>query len=146
MKISFSKLWKKMWKDIRVFKQFCWNVAHSGNFSSFNPVIVSFSLSSMSLALSTLCNCSLNFQLWRLKCEPYSQCMINLSMMKMQLERGRCCILLSRGTCTISANIIVHCQTLQGYVKSIFKDEKNVLKPETILWKNHQDCKWCIQN
>ena len=53
----------------------------------------------------------------------------------MQLERGRCCILLSIGTCTISANIIVHCQRLQGYVKSIFKDEKNVLKPETILQK-----------
>ena len=67
----------------------------------------------------------------------------------MQLERGRCCILLSIGTCAISANIIVHCQRLQGYVKSIFKDEKNVLKnvkPETILRKNHKDCKWCIQN
>ena len=51
----------------------------------------------------------------------------------MELERGRCCILLSRGTSTISANSIVHFQALQGYVKSIFKDEKNVLKPETIL-------------
>ena len=147
MKVSFSKLWKKkVWKDIRVFTQFCCNVAHSGNFSSFNPVIVSFSLSSIFLGLSTLSNCSLNFQLWRLKCEPYSQCMINLSMMKMQLERGRCCILISRCTCTISANIIVHCKRLQEYVKSFFKDEKNVLKPATILWKNHQDSKWCIQN
>ena len=53
----------------------------------------------------------------------------------MQLESGRCCILLSRGTCTISANIIVHCKRLQEYVKSIFRDEKNVLKPETILQK-----------
>ena len=153
MKISFSKLCpyfynekKNMWKDIRVFTHFCCNVAHSGNFSLFNPAIVSFSLISASLGLSTLCNCSLNFQLWRLKCEPYSQCMINLSMMKMQLERGRCCILISRGTCTISANIIVHCKRLQEYVKSIFKDEKNVLKPATILRKNHQDSKWCIQN
>ena len=58
---------------------------------------------------------------------------INVSMMKMQLERGRCCILLSRGTCTISVNIIVHCKRLQEYVKNIFKDETNVLKPETIL-------------
>ena len=75
-----------------------------------------------------------------------SQCMINVSMMKMQLETGRCCSLLSRGTCTISANIIVHCKRLQEYVKSIVKDDKNVLKPETILQKNHQDSKWCIQN
>ena len=73
MKISFSKLCqyfyngKKVWKDIRVFTQFCCNVAHSGNFSSFNPAIVSFSLSSISVGLSTLCNCSVIFQLWRLK-------------------------------------------------------------------------------
>ena len=66
--------------------------------------------------------------------------------MKMQLERDRCCMLLSRGTCTISVNIIVHCKRLQEYVKSIVKDDKNVLKPETILQKNHQDSKWCIQN
>ena len=125
-----------MWKDIRVFTQFCCNVAHSGNFSSFNPVIVSFSLSSIFLGLSTLWNCSLNFQLWRLNCEPYSQCMINVSRMKMQLERARSCILLSRGTCIISANIIVHCKRLQEYVKSIFRDKKNVLKLETILQKN----------
>ena len=44
-------------------------------------------------------------------------------------------MLLSRGTCTISANIIVHCKRLQEYVKSIVKDNKNVLKPETILQK-----------
>ena len=127
-----------MWKDIRVFTKFCCSVAHSGNFSSFNPAIVSFSF--------TLCNCSVNFQLLRLKCEPQSQCMINMSMMKMQLERGRCCLLLSRGTCTISVNIIVHCKRLQEYVKSIVKDDKNMLKPKTILQKNHQDSKWCIQN
>ena len=64
----------------------------------------------------------------------------------MQLERERCCMLLSRGTCTISANIIVHCKRLQEYVKSTIKDDKNVLKPETILQKSHQDSKWCIQN
>ena len=63
----------------------------------------------------------------------------------MQLERERCCMLLSRGTCTISANIIVHCKRLQ-YVKSIVKDDKNVLKPETNLQKSHQDSKCCIQN
>ena len=34
----------------------------------------------------------------------------------------------------------------QGYVKSIVKDDKNVLKPKTIFQKNHQDSKWCIQN
>ena len=55
-------------------------------------------------------------------------------------------MLLSRGTCTISANIIVHCKRLQEYVKSIVKDDKNVLKPKTILQKNNQDSKWCIQN
>ena len=55
-------------------------------------------------------------------------------------------MLLSRGTCEISANIIVHCKRLQEYLKSIFKDDKNGLKPETILQKNHQDSKWCIQN
>ena len=70
----------------------------------------------------------------------------NLSMMKMQLERDRCCMLLSRCPCTISANIIVHCNKLQEYVKSIIKDEKSVLKPETILQKNNQDSKCCIQN
>ena len=70
----------------------------------------------------------------------------NLSMMKMQLEIDRCCMLLSRCTCTISANIIVHFKRLQEYVKSIIKGEKNVLKPEIILQKNHQDSKWCIQN
>ena len=61
--------------------------------------------------------------------------MINVSMMKMQLERGRCCMLLSRSTCTISANIIVHCKRLQECVKSIFKDDKNVLKPGfSVIW------------
>ena len=55
-------------------------------------------------------------------------------------------MLLSIGTCTISVNIIVYCKRLQEYVKSIVKDDKNVLKPETILQKNHQDSKWCIQN
>ena len=70
----------------------------------------------------------------------------NLSMMKMQLERDRCCMQLSRCTCTISANIIVHCKRLQEYVKSIIKDDKNVLKPEAILQKNHVDSEWCIQN
>ena len=53
-------------------------------------------------------------------------------MMKMQLERDRCCILLSRGTCTISVNIIVHCKRVQEYAKNIFKNEKYLLKPETI--------------
>ena len=53
----------------------------------------------------------------------------------MQLERGRCCKLLSRGTCIISANIIVHRKKLQEYVKNIFKDDRNVLKPETIFQK-----------
>ena len=52
--------------------------------------------------------------------------------MKMQLERDRCCMLLSRGTQKISAIITVHCKRLQEYVKSIIKDDKNVLKPETI--------------
>ena len=76
MKVSFSKLCpyfyneKKVWKDIRVFTQFCCNVAHSGNFYSFNPAIVSFSLSSISVGLSTLCNCNVNFELWKLKYEP----------------------------------------------------------------------------
>ena len=55
-------------------------------------------------------------------------------------------MLLSGGTCTISANIIVHCKRLQEYVKSIVKDDKNVLKPKKFLHKNHQDSKWCIQN
>ena len=36
-----------------------------------------------------------------------------------------------------------HCKRLQEYAKNIFKDEKDVLKPETILWKNHQDSK-CV--
>ena len=44
----------------------------------------------------------------------------------MQLERGRCCMLLSRCPSTISANITVHCKKLQEYVKSIIKDEKSV--------------------
>ena len=35
---------------------------------------------------------------------------------------------------------------LQEYVKSIIKDGKNVLKPETTLQINHQDSKWYIQN
>ena len=52
----------------------------------------------------------------------------------------------SRGTRTISVNIIVHCRKLQESVNSIFKDDKNVFKPETILKTNHQDSKWCIQN
>ena len=38
-----------------------------------------------------------------------------------------------RGTCTISAN--VRCKRLQEFVKSIIKDEKNVLKPKTIFSK-----------
>ena len=54
----------------------------------------------------------------------------------MQLEGDRCCMLLSSGICAVSANIIVHCKRLQEYVKSVVKDEKNVLKPETILHKN----------
>ena len=53
-------------------------------------------------------------------------------------------MLRSRGTCKISANITVHCKRLQEYVKSIAKDDKNVLKPETSLQKNYQDSKWCI--
>ena len=56
-------------------------------------------------------------------------------MMEMQLERDRCCMLLSRGRSTISANTIVDCKELQEYVKSIVKDYKNVLKPETVLQK-----------
>ena len=44
-------------------------------------------------------------------------------------------MLRSRGTCKISANITVHCKRLQEYVKSIAKDDKNVLKPETSLKK-----------
>ena len=71
--------------------------------------------------------------------------MINVSTMKMQLEGDRCCMLLSRGTCAISANIIVNCKRLH-YVKSIVKDDKNVLKPKTILQKSDQDSKWRIQN
>ena len=55
--------------------------------------------------------------------------------MKMQLERGRCCMPLSRCPHTISANITVHCKKLQEYVKSIIKDEKSVLKLKTILKK-----------
>ena len=55
-------------------------------------------------------------------------------------------MLLSRGTCTISANIIVHCKRLQECVESIVKDGKNKVKPETILQKTRQDSKWCIQN
>ena len=34
-------------------------------------------------------------------------------------ERERCCMLLSRYTYTISANIIVHFRRLQDYVKSV---------------------------
>ena len=64
--------------------------------------------------------------------------------MKTQLERDRYCILLWGGTCSISANIFVHCKRLHEYAKSIVKDDKNVLKPETILKKKHQDSKWCI--
>ena len=67
-------------------------------------------------------------------------------MMEMQLERDRYCMLLSRCPSTISANINVHYKRLQKYVKSIIKDKKSVLKPETILQKNHQDSKCCIQN
>ena len=55
-------------------------------------------------------------------------------------------MLLSRGTCTVSAKTIVHCKRLQEYAKSIVKDDKNVLKPESISQKNYQDSKWCIQN
>ena len=44
-------------------------------------------------------------------------------------------MLLSRETCTISANIIVRFKRLQEYVKSFIKDDKNVLKPETSLQK-----------
>ena len=55
-------------------------------------------------------------------------------------------MLLSRHPRTVSANIIVHCKRLQEYVKSIIKDEKSVLKPETILQKNHQGSKYYIQN
>ena len=53
----------------------------------------------------------------------------------MQLERDRCCMLLWRGTCTISANIIVHYKRLQEYVISIVEDDKNVLKPGKIMQK-----------
>ena len=52
----------------------------------------------------------------------------------MQLERDRWCMLLSRSTCTISANI-VHYKRVQECVKSIIKDDKNALKPKTILQK-----------
>ena len=62
------------------------------------------------------------------------------------VKRDRCCMLPSRKTCTILVNIILHCKRLQDYVKSIIKDDKNVLKNETILQKNHQDSKSCIQN
>ena len=64
----------------------------------------------------------------------------------MQLERAKCCMQLSRGTCKISAIIIVHWKRLQEYVKGIVKDKKNALKTETILQKKYQDSKWCIQN
>ena len=64
----------------------------------------------------------------------------------MRLERDRCCMLLSRCTCTISANIIAHYYRLQEYVKSIIEDEKSLLKSKAILQKNHQDSKCCIQN
>ena len=70
----------------------------------------------------------------------------NLSMTKIQLERDRYCMLLSRCQHTISANIIAQCKKLQDNVKSIIKDEKSVLKPKTILQKNHQDSNCCIQN
>ena len=59
----------------------------------------------------------------------------NLDMMKMQLERDRCCMLLTGCTCIISVNITVHCKRLQEYVKNIIKYEESVLKPETILQK-----------
>ena len=45
------------------------NLAHSGNFSSFNSAIVLFSKSSTSLDLGKLYNCIVSFQLRRLKCE-----------------------------------------------------------------------------
>ena len=66
-------------------------------------------------------------------------------MMKIQLERDRYCMLLSRCTCTTSASIIVHCKRLHEYVKSIIKDQKSVLKPETILQQSDQDSKCYIQ-
>ena len=72
--------------------------------------------------------------------------------MKMQLKRDRCCMVLSRNTCTISISIIVHCKLivhfniLHEYVKSIIKDQKIVLKPKAILQKSHQDSKCYIQN
>ena len=56
-------------------------------------------------------------------------------MMKMQLERAESCMVPSRCTSTIYANIIVHYKRLQEYVKSTVKDVKNVLKPETVLKK-----------
>ena len=56
-------------------------------------------------------------------------------MMKMQLERAGSCMVPSRCTSTIYANIVVRCKRLQEYVKSIVKDVKNVLKPETVLKK-----------
>ena len=67
--------------------------------------------------------------------------MINVSMIKMQLERDRYCMLLPKGKCKVSANVIVHFKRLHGYVKSIIKDGKNVLKSETILQKNRLDSK-----
>ena len=39
------------------------NLVHSGNFSSFNSAIVSFSVSSTSLDLGKLYNCIVSFQL-----------------------------------------------------------------------------------
>ena len=53
----------------------------------------------------------------------------------MQLEMDRCCMSLSRCTCRILANIIVHCKRLQEYVKCIIKDGKSVLKLKAILQK-----------
>ena len=70
---------------------------------------------------------------------------MNVSMTKKQWEIDNCCMLQSRGTSTISANIIVHCKRLQENVKSIIKDDKNVLKSETILEKIRQGSKWWYQ-
>ena len=67
-------------------------------------------------------------------------------MMQIQLERYSGCMLLSEDICTILANIIVHYKRPQEYVISIAEDDKNVLKPETIMQKNHHYSKWCIQN
>lgn len=55
-------------------------------------------------------------------------------------------MLLSRCICKMSTDIILHCSRVQDYVKSIIKDEQNVLKPKATLQKNHQDSKWCIHN